>query len=298
MQGENNVTTVIKEKNGDIIRGTSGTEKLALSLDLDVETVDLGDGVKLELVWIPPGEFMMGSPYSEKGRSRDEGSRHRVRIKPGFWIGKYEVTQEQWQVIMGNNPSFFKGPNNPVEQVSWNDCQEFLKKLSLRKGKKFRLPTEAEWEYACRAGTETALYTGRLTIKGERNGPELDAVAWYGGNSGVTYSGGYDSSGWGEKQYNHTKAGTHPVGQKKANAWGLYDMIGNVWEWCQDWKGSYSSGTKTNPQGPSSGGGRVLRGGAWYTLAACCRSACRSGPIPDTRSSGDGFRVVLSASQD
>ena len=156
-----------------------------------------------------------------------------------------------------------------------------------------RLPTEAEWEYACRAGTKTALYTGDLTIKGAYNGPELDAVAWYGGNSGVDYDGGIDSSGWAEKQKNHTRAGTHPVGQKQENAWGLCDMYGNVWEWCQDWYEGYGKGPATDPAGPSSGSARVLRGGSWGGLARRCRSAFRIGDAPSVSGNFNGFRVVV-----
>ena len=265
------------------------------------KTVDLGGGVRLELVWIPPGEFMMGSPDSESGRFDNEGPQHRVKITRGFWMGKYEVTQSQWQAVMGHNPSYFKnaGGSAPVEQVSWDDCREFIQKVSSRSGQAFRLPTEAEWEYACRAGTTSALYTGPLRILGDRNGPELDPIAWYGGNSGVTYEGGCDSSNWPEKQYNHTAAGTHTVGQKRPNAFGLYDMIGNVWEWCRDWHGDYPSGTQTDPQGPSSGSGRVLRGGSWLSSARLCRSAYRDWYAPDSRDYFfNGFRVVLSASQD
>jgi formylglycine-generating enzyme required for sulfatase activity len=266
------------------------------------KTVDLGGTMKLKLAWCPPGAFTMGSPADEPGRYSGERQR-RVTLARGFWLGKYEVTQRQWQAVMGSNPSFFKnaGLDAPVEKVSWNDCQKFVKKLNARmagrlpKGYGYRLPTDAEWEYACRAGTTTVLYTGDIQILGSRNAPALDAIAWYGGNSGVKYEGAYDSSKLPEKQENHTRAGTHPVGQKKANAWGLHDMIGNVYEWCQDWYGAYPSGAVTDPTGAKTGSYRVSRGGSWYSDARCCRSAFRSGYDPSISSSFLGFRVALAA---
>jgi len=168
--------------------------------------VDLGGGVKLEMVLIPAGEFLMGSPDSDKDAFDYEKPRHRVRITKPFYLGKYLVTQEQWQAVMGNNPSYFAGRRkNPVEQVSWDDCQKFLGKLNGKFGEgrgRFQLPTEAQWEYACRAGSRTRFCFG----DGEDN---LGEYAWFGNNSGIE--------------------GTHPVGKKKPNAWGLYDIHGNVW---------------------------------------------------------------------
>jgi formylglycine-generating enzyme required for sulfatase activity len=234
----------------------------------DPLSLDLGGGVKMELVWIPPGSFDMGSPDTEAGRYSDEGPVHRVTLTKGYWMGKYEVTQEQWQQVMGNNPSTFKGADLPVEQVSWNDCQAFLEKVNgrLQGGLRARLPTEAEWEYACRAGTRTRFSAGD-------EDSVLGAVGWYGGNSGNQ---------------------THPVGQKRANAWGLHDMHANVWEWCQDWFGNYGSGAATDPTGVSSGSARVLRGGSWSSVARYCRSAFRSRYDPSNTGSGIGFRVVVS----
>jgi formylglycine-generating enzyme required for sulfatase activity len=224
-------------------------------------TIDLGGGVKMDLVWIPAGEFDMGSNDNDS-----EKPVHRVKLTKGFWMGKHEVTQEQWEKVMGTNPSNFKGAKNPVEKVSWNDCQEFLKKLNeVVRDRGFRLPTEAEWEYACRAGTKTEFYSGD-------NDNDLAEAGWYSGNS--------DSK-------------THPVGEKKPNAFGLHDMHGNVWEWCQDWYGDYSPGDVSDPTGPSSGSLRVLRGGSWISNSAYCRTASRYSRVPAYSVSYRGFRVVL-----
>jgi formylglycine-generating enzyme required for sulfatase activity len=273
------------------------------------KTVDLGNNVKIELVWIPPGEYMMGSPMSEPGRSVDERL-HRVKLTKGFWMGKYEVTQEQWQRVMGNNPSWFKnaGPQAPVENVRIDQAQKFMANLGeMTAGKdggaggKFRLPTEAEWEWACRAGATTALDSGKMTIKGGNNSPELSAVAWYAGNSGVDYEGGVLSTLWMDKERDHHSAGTHPVGQKKPNAWGLHDMLGNVQEWCADWYFAYPSQAATDPTGPKSHmgdstcGDHVVRGGGWASGVRLCRSAARSYTFHDAlwRNATIGFRVVL-----
>jgi formylglycine-generating enzyme required for sulfatase activity len=233
----------------------------------DMDTVDLGGGVKMELVWVPAGSFQMGSPSSESGRSDDEGPVHAVELD-GFWMGKYEVTQEQYEAVMGKNPSNFKGTKNPVEMVSWKDAREFCRKASEKTGKGIRLPTEAEWEYACRAGTTT-----RFCFGDSDNG--LDEYAWYTANSGSK---------------------THPVGEKKPNEWGLYDMHGNVWEWCGDWYADkYGAGAAKNPAGASSGSYRVFRGGSWRSPAGNCRSANRSGIVPDGRIFNLGLRAVVPA---
>lgn len=215
-------------------------------------------------VKIPPGSFQMGS--NEYG---DEKPIHTVNIKT-FYMMTTEVTQAQWQAVMGNNPSYFKGDNLPVECVSWNDVQEFLRKLNQKDpGKNYRLPSEAEWEYACRAGTTTKFYSGN-------NDSDLDGIAWYSGNS-------------------HDK--THPAGQKCPNVWGLYDISGNVWEWCQDWYHDSYKGAPTDGSAWESprGSYRVLRGGSWYNFPNFCRSASRSYNSPDRRSYGMGFRLVRSS---
>jgi formylglycine-generating enzyme required for sulfatase activity len=223
-------------------------------------TLDLGNGAKMELVLIRPGSFMMGG--------EQHGPIHKVNITKPFYIGKYEVTQKQWETVMGNNPSNFKGPQNPVENVSWEDCQAFLKKIEEKfasTGAKFSLPTEAQWEYACRAGSTTKYSFGDAEAS-------LGDYAWYAGNAGSK---------------------THPVGEKKPNAWGLYDMHGNVWEWCADWyeQGYYSQSLPDDPTGPSSGSDRVCRGGGWGTRASYCPSAIRFRSPPALRLDLFGFRV-------
>ena len=214
-----------------------------------------------EFIQIPAGEFMMGS---NSGGS-DEKPRHRVRITKRFEMGKYEVTQAQWKAAMGANPSNFKGDDRPVETVSWNDAQEFLKRLNATDdGYRYRLPTEAEWEYAARAGSTADTVA------------DLDAVAWYSGNSGSE---------------------THPVGRKRANAWGLYDMLGNVWEWCADWYGAnyYSSSPVDDPQGPASGAFHVVRGGSWDFGPEVVRPSGRDWDVPGVRVLNFGFRLVREA---
>ncbi len=223
-------------------------------------TVDLGKSVKLEMVLIPAGEFMMGSPDSDKDAQSLDKPLHRVRITKPFYLGKYLVTQEQWQTVMGSNPSYFKGPKNPVEQISWNDCQAFLSKLNAKTGEeggKFQLPSEAQWEYACRAGSTTRYCFGDDESR-------LGEYAWFSGNSRV---------------------GAHPVGEKKPNAWGLYDIHGNVWEWCADWYDwdYYRKSPADDPTGPTTGSRRVFRGGGWIRSAVYCRSADRQSNTPGIR---------------
>ena len=250
----------------------------------------------MEFAWVPAGRFVMGSPEGEAGRDGDE-VQHEVRISEGFWMGRYEVTQGEWEEVMGTNPSMIKacGPRCPVEQVSWFDAEEFIRRLNRREsgsGYEYRLPTEAEWEYAARAGSAGATPEGELRILGKHNAPVLDGQAWYGGNAGVTYESGRDCSNFEETQYEVGRCGTHPVGLKRGNAWGLYDMLGSVWEWTGDWYGDYPSGTVTDPRGPSTGSNRVARGGCWRTGARYGRSANRGNSSPGARGNDIGFRLV------
>ena len=213
----------------------------------------------MEFVWVPAGEFRMGSTSSEA--DNDERPVTRVRISRGFWLGKYEVTQSEWQAVMGSNPSRFAGCGRcPVEEVSWEDVQQFIRRLNSQEGREvYRLPTEAEWEYAARAGTA-----------GDRYG-NLDAIAWYRQNSGGR---------------------TQPVGGKTPNAWGLHDMLGNVFEWVQDWHGDYPRGAVTDPRGPGSGSYRVSRGGGWDDGAGFVRAPFRRYALPGARIDDLGFRLL------
>ena len=249
----------------------------------------------MTFVYIPPGNFMMGSPLDEPGRDDDE-IRHRVTLTRGFYLQTTEVTQGQWRAVMGFNPSNFAhcGDDCPVETVTWQNVQAFIQALNRREGgSRYRLPTEAEWEYACRAGSNTAIYTGDLRILGKRNAPALNAIAWHGGNSCIDCPGGSDCSDLKEKRYSSSKCGPHPVGRKVSNALGLYDMLGNVYEWCQDWYGKYPPGPLTDPTGPVSGSRRVARGGSWNHYARSCRSANRNHFSPRRRSEYLGFRLLI-----
>jgi formylglycine-generating enzyme required for sulfatase activity len=236
-------------------------------------TEKLANGIRLEMVSLPAGKFLMGS-----SESNYEKPPHQVKVN-SFAIGKYPITQAQYQAVMGNNPSRFKNnPQNPVEKVSWNDAQAFCQKLSQITGKTYRLPTEAEWEYACRAGTTTRYYFGD-------NANQLGDYAWYSVNSHAWYDGNL-----GQK--------THPVGQKKPNGWGLYDMSGNVWEWCEDdchdsYAGAPDDGTAWIHNDNRSQSPKCLRGGSWDSDPYSCRSAYRSWLFnPDDHGSNDGFRVA------
>ena len=257
-------------------------------------------GVRTRWRWIPPGSFRMGSPKGEAGRFSGEGPQHWVTLTKGFWMMDVPCTQELWQAVMqGKNPSRFKDDQRPVENVSWKDAQKFIQKLNkLAPGPELRLPTEAQWEYACRAGSETALYripgtTGELTILGALHGPELDAIAWYGGNIGVDpkFPNAADSKSWSQKQYDHSHAATQPVRLKKANMWGLYDMLGNIWEWCADSQRPYNSEPQVDPVGQSVGS-RAIRGGSWGSHARNVRCAYRNQDPPGRQRSTLGFRLV------
>ena len=275
-------------------KGKKGREKVEV-MEGEVRTVTVALGVGagrvvkgalgIEMIEIPAGRFMMGSPKSEKGRDDDERQQEIVISLP-FLAAEHEVTQGLWKKVIGSNPSHFKncGDDCPVEKVSWHDAVEFCNRLSEREGltpvyrirgkdvtwnkraNGYRLPTEAEWEYACRAGTTTRFYTGN-------SDSDLGRAGWYRGNSGNK---------------------THPVGQKAHNAWGLYDMHGNVWEWCWDWYGNYSGKTVSDPAGPSSGSLRVYRGGGWRYVARRCRSAYRDRYDPGIRYYDLGFRLFRS----
>jgi formylglycine-generating enzyme required for sulfatase activity len=216
------------------------------------------------MVYVEGGTFVMGGTSEQGGDAEsDEKPTHSVTLS-SYYISDHEVTQAEWEAMMGSNPSYFKGGNLPVENVSWDDCQEFIRKLNSLTGLRFRLPTEAEWEYAARGGSRSRgyKYSGSNT---------LGDVAWYTDNSGSK---------------------THPVKQKQSNELGLYDMSGNVWEWCQDWYSSYSSSSQSNPQGHANGSYRVDRGGGWDSNAGSCRVSIRGSYAPSGRDSGLGFRLA------
>ena len=221
---------------------------------------NFNNSIGMKFVWIPPGNFVMGSPKGENLGDANE-TQHKVTLTKGFYMGVHLVTQEQWKEVMGNNPSEFKGEKNlPVEQVSWDDCQAFIKKLREKDKKVYRLPSEAEWEFACRAGTKTPFHFGETIFTDQAN---------YNGN--FTY-------GDGKKGKYREK--TTPVNTFPANAWGLHDMSGNVWQWCQDKYGDYPQKDVVDPTGVEKGKLRVLRGGSWLNLPGDCRSASRGWIVP------------------
>jgi formylglycine-generating enzyme required for sulfatase activity len=222
----------------------------------------------MKFVEIPAGTFSMGSANGDS----DDGPVHEVRISKPYYLGVYEVTNGDGKAVKGFVPSTWKDDNLPIESVTWDEAVAFCEALSAlpaerQAGRVYRLPTEAEWEYACRAGTTTAYSFGD-------DESLLGDFAWFGANAGGS---------------------THPVGQKKPNGWGLYDMQGNVWEWCSDRYGDYAAAAATDPQGPAQGSSRVLRGGSWHVTARYCRSAIRNGDYPSFRISF-GFRLALSPS--
>ena len=245
--------------------GSTGTER----------SFSLPGGGEMEFVWIEPGVFQMGSPESEEGRGSDEGPVHEVEISQGFWLGKYEVTQGEWEAVMGTEPWLGESwvqehPSHPAVYISWNDVQRLVDKLNDAAGSAvYRLPTEAEWEYACRAGSTT-----RWSFGDDES--QLTHYAWYADNA------------WDEgKQY------AQPVGTKRPNPWGLYDMHGNAWEWVQDWYNSrYNSSPRVDPPGPTSGSRRVFRGGYSHDGAQYLRSAQRGMNSPGHRHAGIGVRLL------
>ena len=242
------------------------TASLSGVLTTHTITIPVKDGISIDMVRVEAGTFTMGATAEMEDPYGDEKPTHQVTLTNDYYMGKYEVTQALWQAVMNSNPSYFKGDNLPVEQVSWDDCQEFLSKLNSITGKTFRLPTEAEWEYAARGGKKSRGYQ----YSGSNN---LSDVAWYKDNSDRK---------------------THAVGSKQANELGIYDMSCNVREWCQDWYGSYSSSSQVNPIGANSGYHRVCRGGGWYFTARNCRSSYRNSISPDGRGYDFGLRLVLS----
>jgi formylglycine-generating enzyme required for sulfatase activity len=253
------------------------------------QTVSAGNNVDITFAFVPPGIFLMGSPKGEEedfGRdpvgvwnnasllspiTHDDELQHRVILTRGYYLGIHQVTQAQWQAVMGSNPSKFKGAELPVESVSWDDCQEFCERLSQKAGKRFRLPTEAEWEYACRAGTTTPFFFGPTIFADQANfaGGLLGTIR-------MLFTGR-----------------TTPVGKFAPNAWGLFDMHGNVDEWCQDWYGSYPTDQVSDPTGPDSGSTRVWRGGECQYPARDCRAANRASSEPALRGHFFGCRVCL-----
>ncbi|MFZ4699460.1 MAG: SUMF1/EgtB/PvdO family nonheme iron enzyme [Candidatus Methylumidiphilus sp.] len=294
-----------------------GRDRFGLWADIAVESKQ-GQPVIQRLRWIPPGRFMMGSPEGEPGRYDDEGPQHLVTISQGYWLFDTPCTQALWEAVLpGDKPSRFPDPDRPVERVSWDDIQQrFLPALNERIPG-FILPNEAQWEYACRAGTDTALYTGGIEIRGDMDAPLLDPIAWYGGNSGVDYDlpeAEDTTTGWWEgkqKQYDHQRAGTRKVKGKLPNPWGVYDMLGNVFEWVEDpWHSNYDDApidgkvwnSDGNPLPPgegrvranetSAGAARVVRGGSWDYDAGGCRSAYRYSIRPDVQDGSTGFRCA------
>ena len=265
-------TYVVQALGGCAVVGLSQLSSVVQSVSgEDVLTITLPDGVEMKFRRIPAGSFTMGSPSDEKDRESDEGPQHKVTISKPFYLGMYEVTQVQWKEVMGEirEHSGFHGSNydNPMQSTSWSECQEFVKRINRLGVGKFCLPTEAQWEYACRAGTTTRYYWGD-----DPDESEIDDYAWY------------DLNADGE---------SHEVAQRKPNPWGLYDMSGNVDEWCQDWYGDYGSEPETDPQGPKSGSSKVFRGGEWYNPSQNCRSAYRGKLPPDTWGYFVGLRLVM-----
>jgi formylglycine-generating enzyme required for sulfatase activity len=262
------VPVLVKQQPNLAWANASGDDQYGRYADVDVK------GVIQRFRWLQPGKFLMGSPQSEKER-RDEEVQHEVTLSQGFWLADTACTQALWQAVMGNNPARFSDdPRNPVEQVSWDDTQGFIQQLNgVVSGLKAKLPTEAQWEYACRAGS-TSPFSFGTNITPEQ----------------VNYDGNYPYAG-GKKGLYREK--TVPVKSLPANPWGLYEMHGNVWEWCQDWYGSYPAEPVRNPEGSQTGVERVVRGGSWGYDGGYVRSAIRSGYDPADRYDHLGFRLAL-----
>jgi formylglycine-generating enzyme required for sulfatase activity len=231
----------------------------------------------MKFVWIPPGHFIMGSPKEEPERQPiPDEPQHKVTLTKGFYMGVYLVTQEQWQTVTGRNPSYFKGDKNlPVEHISWHDCQRFLAKLRETDDKPYRLPTEAEWEYSCRAGTTTTFFFGTTISTDQAN-----------------FNGTFPYTGSKKGVFRNQ---TTPVGSFPANPWGLFDMHGNLLQWCQDWAGSYPQQDVSDPKGPENGTERILRGGPYNFYGGSLRSASRYPMRPDIGNASAGVRVCFFA---
>ncbi len=271
------ILRILGEPSDPALTGTKAASFPTNAIPSEAEPI----GRPVGFVWIKPGTFLMGSPKMEQERGKNEGPQTLVTIAKGFWMGRHEVTQAEFQLVMGGDRSQFKGESLPMESVSWFNATNYCRRLSLREkaaghlppGYWFRLPTEAEWEYACRAGKISAYafgsslsstkanFNGNHPYGGALKGPNVDA--------------------------------TTPVGSYPPNAWGLYDMHGNVWEWCLDWYGPYPGGEVTDPKGPATGFKRVVRGGNWFLMGRYCRSADRMYDFPGSKDASLGFRVVL-----
>lgn len=294
--------------------------------------------IKLPLRWCPSGEFVMGSPKSEPGRDDDE-DQHKVTLTRGFWLGETEVTQSQWQAVMGStlrdqarkmlddkriyrmggedvtlrqhsnatgpdevaSVAAAEAPNVPIYYVNWDEAMEFCRRLTekeraakrLPRDAIYSLPTESQWEYACRAGTKTTTYAGDMIVLGKNNAPVLNDIAWYGGNCSVGYKGRGWSINFPEQAFPGKVGGPRRVGQKTANAWNLRDMLGNLYEWVEDWSGYYPQRDVIDPRGAPDTGKKIFRGGAWKHLATMSRAARRFEEIPTIRLNYIGFRVAL-----